>query len=331
MASLKDVFEKITIDGDEINLQSLVSTNGNWGVGRQKDVVVEYDFKDNQKIQDYTFYNLKQLKSVYFPKTINHIGRYSFANSGLSYINDLSYITYIGEHAFSYTNLKYVTNIYPNRAISNTAFSYIKNLSSESKDLLLTYYPNMDFGYMPNINEDEEENSNNQGNNSYNSGYDPWEDYVDPTFTNYAIGNKYRMPLMYTTRSGNTYTQRLGDITFEIVDIDENEEHTSPFKVKFTIKEINIINPLTDRTIDYNYELVNRSFWAQDTFLIGDISSISTIPGFTEGVDGIDSFLTMKSSDPDTYFPELENSFNVTNYAIRKMYNNMSMYLITTP
>jgi hypothetical protein len=328
MAGIKDVFEKITIDGDEINLQSLVSTNGSWGVGRQKNVEVEYTFTDVQKIPDYTFSNLSQLKWAYLPKTINYIGRYSFANSGLSYINDLSYITYIGDFAFAYTYLKNIQNIQPNKIVSNTAFSYINGLSDESKETLLTYYPNLDFGYMGYINN----NSYNQNENSYNgnNGYDPWEDYIDPAIVNYSIGDKYRMPLMYTTRSGNIYTQRLGDIIFKITDIDTTVEHTDPFRIKFKVLDINVINPLTDRTIDYAHELIGRSFWAQDTFIIGDLSMFSSLPGFVDGVDGIDSFLTMKSSDLETYFPEMENSYGVTNYAIRKIRNDMSIYVVTS-
>ena len=348
MANISDVFEKIIVDGHEINLQSLVTVNGLWGVGGQKDVEVEYVLKNNTTIPPYLFANLKQLNSVYMPQSVKNIGEYAFTNSGVSYIDSLSYVETIGDYAFSYTYLTYVNGINSNQNISNNAFSYITTLSEESKENILTYHPNSDFGYMtynssysytyidPSTNDDGNNSytytdpGNNEGGNSYNgnNSYNGGSTIgYDPNAMNYTIGTKYRMPLNYTTRSGERYVHILGDVTFEIVDIDQTVENSDPYKVKFRILGINITNSLPDRVVDHYTEIVNRCFWSQDSCLTADIDMFKTVPGFVEGIDGVDSFLTMKTTD-DTYFPELENDFGVTDYAIRKTSNDMSQFII---
>lgn len=337
MANILDIFEKIIVDGKEINPQSLVLCNGIWNVKTQKDVEVEYIFKNNTLITPYAFTNLKQLSSAYLPNNIKFIGKYAFANSSLSYISDLSYVKSIGEQAFSYTKLThaYGFDYDQNQQMANNAFSYIKLLTEEAKELILSYHPNADFGDFDDIDDNIhiEPNPNEGGNEGQEGGneggsstdYDPWEDYI-----NYSIGDKYKMPLIYRNND-NTIYRKIGEVTFEIIDIDQTVNSDDPFKVKFNIKKVTITNPLDDQTIDHQCDLLNRSFWAKDLFLTANINTYkTTIPEFVDGVDGVDSFLMMKISDSTTYYPELENLYGMTNYAIRKTLNDVSQFKITT-
>jgi len=413
MANISDVFEKIIVNGHEINLQALVLVNGSWNVGSQQDVTVEYVFKDKTQIPSNIFGNLSQLKSAYFPSSIKTIGNQAFANSNLSYIDNLSYVNYIGSQAFSYTKLSYVYGANKPGSIASDAWSYINTLDQDFKNELSYKYPYIDFGVPtedPNggessyggqspssinvvinsinvsnlggiydidytisnpdgntifasadvdwiinfdyttsgkvsfyVNPQESGAAQRSGNitlsygNSYititiiqdadsNSGTTPG---YDPNWMNYNVGAQYRMPLVYTTRSGDSYVQRIGDIRFEIVEIDSNEEESSQYRIKINVKELDITNPLTDRTIQYNDELLNRNFWIQSSCLIGDVEMFKTLPDWVDGVSGIDSFLAMKSSD-DTYYSELENNTGVTDYAIRKMDNDMNQYLLAS-
>ena len=148
MANISDIFEKIIIDGKEVSLQSLISTNGNWGVGKQRDVEVKYIFKDSSQIPANLFYNLKQLKWAYFPSNIKIIGNKAFANSNLSYINDLSNVNYIGNQSLSYTKLTYVYGGDGPSVIEPNAWSYISTLTEDFKEILLRKYPYIDFGNM---------------------------------------------------------------------------------------------------------------------------------------------------------------------------------------
>ena len=346
MSNITDIFEKIIVDGNEISLQSLTSVNGLLNVGSQKDIVVDFYLKNNTEIPDDIFNGLKQLNYVYLPKSIKIIGNRAFANSTLSYINSLMNVNVIGDNAFSYTNLTYVFGGTNPGTVSNSAWSYIDTLTDDFKNDLKNKYTYIDFGdgtaYIQPINDSNNSytyTGNEPGDNpntSYN-GDDPGTggepninvgQYDESTF-NYVVGTKYRMPLIYTTRSGDLIIQNIGTIVFEIIFIDETVDHADPFKLKIKVDSIDITNPLMDRTIDYNTELVDRYFWIPDTCITANIDFFSSVPGFVLGVDGVDAFLAMNSED-ETYHPELENSYGITDYAIRKQTNDMDQYLLAT-
>jgi len=161
MDNIINLLDKIIVDGQEIDLQSLALINGTLNVGHQKDVIVEYIFKDETQIPSDMFKNLKQLKYAYFPKAgnIKMIGERAFANSNLTYINKLSNINYIGAQAFSYTKLTYVYNGDAPDSIAANAWSYIDTLNSDFKDKLSYKYPYIDFGNSPEliINDDPDD------------------------------------------------------------------------------------------------------------------------------------------------------------------------------
>jgi len=172
MNNISNIFEKIIVDGNEIDLQSLVLLNGNVNVGKQKDVNVEYIFKDDTQIPSGLFKNLNQLKYAYFPKAgnIKTIGEQAFINSYLSYINDLSYVNYIGAQAFSYTKLSYVYNGDAPSNIDPSAWSYIDTLNNDFKETLRRKYPDIDFGNISyNSGDTGNEGDNEQGNDDITS------------------------------------------------------------------------------------------------------------------------------------------------------------------
>ena len=129
----------------------------------------------------------------------------------------------------------------------------------------------------------------------------------------YQIGYKYTLPLMYTERSGQKRVQEIGTTKVQIVEIDDNEESTSQYKLKIKVIEVNITNPLTGVNISYENEILNKYFYTQDTFITANIDMFISLPGFT----GVESFFAMKGTG-DTYHPELENFSGVTDYSIKR-------------
>jgi len=129
----------------------------------------------------------------------------------------------------------------------------------------------------------------------------------------YQVGYKYTLPLMYTERSGQKRIQEIGTAKVQIIEIDENEELASQYKLKIKVIQVNITNPLSGVNIDYSGEILNRFFYTQETFITADMDMFMTLPGFT----GIESFFAMKG-EGDTYYPELENFYGVTDYSIKR-------------
>lgn len=185
MDNIINLLDKIIVDGVEIDLQSLSLIRGTLNVGSQKDVNVEYIFKDKTKIPTEMFKNLKQLKYAYFPKAgnIKTIGERAFINSNLTYINSLSSVNYIGAQAFSYTKLTYVYNGDSPDSIAANAWSYIGTLTDNFKTILKRKYPYIDFGA-------EKENE----------GYDPWETYGETSIINVTSN------IINATSDGGEYT-----------------------------------------------------------------------------------------------------------------------------
>jgi len=223
MDNIINLLDKIIVDGQEIDLQSLALINGTLNVGHQKDVIVEYIFKDETQIPSDIFKNLKQLKYAYFPKAgnIKTIGERAFANSNLSYINSLSSVNYIGAQAFSYTKLTYVYNGDSPDSIAANAWSYIGTLTDDFKTILKRKYPYIDFGA-------EKENE----------GYDPWEIYDETPIINVTSN------IINATSNGGEYeieytiTNPLVGITISAisnVDWITNFNYNTSGKIKFTI------------------------------------------------------------------------------------------------
>ena len=129
----------------------------------------------------------------------------------------------------------------------------------------------------------------------------------------YEVGYKYTLPLMYTERSGQNRVQEIGTAKVQIIEIDKNEELASQYRLKIKVIEVNITNPLTGVDIDYESEILNKYFYTQETFITADMDMFMTLPGFT----GVESFFAMKG-EGDTYHPELENFYGVTDYSIKR-------------
>lgn len=151
--------------------------------------------------------------------------------------------------------------------------------------------------------------------------------YYQSDILNYRIGDAFRAGLSYTERNGSIATDyTIGYCIYKIVDIDTNEELNSAFKVKVSIEATNITNNVLD--INFDSEILGRSWWLTPTegAITANIEFFSTLENWRFGIDGVDSFLTMKNTD-DTYYPEVTNQYGVTNYAVRKYYN----YVQSTP
>ena len=192
MDNIINLLDKIIVDGQEIDLQSLALINGTLNVGHQKDVIVEYIFKDETQIPSDMFKNLKQLKYAYFPKAgnIKTIGERAFANSNLTYIDKLSDINYIGAQAFSYTKLTYVYNGDAPDSIAANAWSYINTLTNDFKNILSQKYPYIDFGNNsePIIHDDPDDPIINVTTNIINVTNNGGEYEITYTITNPVIG-----------------------------------------------------------------------------------------------------------------------------------------------
>lgn len=151
-----NLLNKVIVDGEEISLQSLVENGGTVNVGIQKNVNVEYIFKDKTQIPSNIFKDLKQLTSAYFPNNIKTIGERAFKNSNLSYIDNLGSVDYIGSQAFSYTKLINVCNGDVPDSIADDAWLNINTLDDNFKNKLQRKYPYIDFGYISIIEEEPE-------------------------------------------------------------------------------------------------------------------------------------------------------------------------------
>ena len=139
MNKATELFDKILVDGEEINLHELDVNNGKINVGEEKNIKVDFVLKNKNEIPSYLFSYVDQLNSVYIPKSVNTIGNSAFANSSVSYIGgDISNITYIGSRAFAYTNVKEIQG-----------FSYIipSYLSYNINSMFEGTYLNKDFTY----------------------------------------------------------------------------------------------------------------------------------------------------------------------------------------
>lgn len=106
MNKATELFDKITINGQEINLVSLENTNGKYYIGQANtNVKVEFSLKDKTEIPSNIFKNNSDIRSIKIPNTIKKINDGAFENSALTYINIPEELTYISSTAFSNVNL----------------------------------------------------------------------------------------------------------------------------------------------------------------------------------------------------------------------------------
>ena len=116
MNKAKDLFEKIFVDGQEIDLQTLDTNHGVFTAGEKKTLKVDFVLKKKDEIPAKIFSGLTSLKSVVVPETVKTIGDEAFANTSLSYIN-LPKDIEIGKDVF-----KNVENL-PEEVIENITYN----------------------------------------------------------------------------------------------------------------------------------------------------------------------------------------------------------------
>lgn len=290
--------KKIFIDNNELNLNSLIANKGKYNIGyTNKKVNVEILLKDNTYIPSYMFAYCNTIDSVHIPKTIRNIETGAFANSYMSYISGLSENITISNGVFYNT---YITkDILENQHVSYTSYLFYDPVTN-------TTYTNIP-------------ENNNEGNNEGNNEEINVGQYTDDI---YEVAEVYRLPLIYTERTGQKREQQIGTVDVEIIEIDDTVEHSDQYKLKIQVREAYIDNPLDESEVDFYNEIVGRYFYVQDTFITADIDFFSTLPGWRQGIDGVDTFFAMKG-EGDTYYPELENFSGVTDYAIRKTSNEL--------
>ena len=203
MNTITELFDKIIVDGVEIDLQELEANDGKIQVSQSEEnnmVKVEYVLKDKTKIPYQLFSHLKQLKSIILPKDIKYIEDKAFLNSHITSVKSLSNVNYVGNQAFSYTKLSYVENIHNDLLyISPNAFAYAP-LSDNFTDKLTTYFPES-IVMVPNTNGGYEKKE-------LKDQYLKWSN-SNQTITSYNtplayIINIKNYPLSYL--SSNTYT-----------------------------------------------------------------------------------------------------------------------------
>ena len=106
MNNINNLFDKIIVNGININIDELIENNGIYSLpfGVNK-AMVQYKFKSNI-VPSNIFNNNSHIKKVIIPKTINRIENEAFnGNYNMSYVSLHDEISYIGYHAFTNTNI----------------------------------------------------------------------------------------------------------------------------------------------------------------------------------------------------------------------------------
>lgn len=88
--------------------------------------------KNLTEIPDYAFYNRSDLKGIEIPETVVSIGKYAFANSGITQADLPTGLERLGEGAFSYTSITTVEIPQTVSEIPQYAFQSCKSLKSVS-------------------------------------------------------------------------------------------------------------------------------------------------------------------------------------------------------
>ena len=102
MNKATELFDKILVDGQEINLQQLDANNGVYSAGSQKTIKVDFILKKKDEIPAKLFNGLTSLKTVVIPESVKTIGERAFASTGAE-ISGLSNVESFGEAALSGT------------------------------------------------------------------------------------------------------------------------------------------------------------------------------------------------------------------------------------
>ena len=98
MNKAKELFDKILVDGQEINLQALDTNNGVYAAGARKTLKVDFILKKKDEIPAKIFTGLTSLKSVVVPESVKTIGAQAFANTGAE-VSGLEQVETFGEGA----------------------------------------------------------------------------------------------------------------------------------------------------------------------------------------------------------------------------------------
>ena len=98
MNKAKELFDKILVDGQEIDLQALDANNGVYAAGEQKTLKVDFILKKKDEIPAKIFSGLSYLKSVIVPESVTTVGAHAFENTGAE-ITGLEQVETFGEGA----------------------------------------------------------------------------------------------------------------------------------------------------------------------------------------------------------------------------------------
>ena len=305
MSNAKQLFNRILVNNVEINIDELDANNGQYQLpSGETQAIVKFELKDKTTIPTNVFNNNPQVKSVKLASTIETIENGAFDGTSLDEAS-IEAITYINPIAYITSNRYTLEEAYAYNIQLPEAWKYGRVKIAAQPAVLEVLYTN-----------DEVNTHNLTIPGAVNVGDLKPVEETPNTGTldvDYQVGYKYTLPLMYTERSGQNRVQEIGTTKVQIVEIDDNEESTSQYKLKIKVIEVNITNPLTGVNIDYESEILNKYFYTQETFITANIDMFISLPGFT----GVESFFAMKGSG-DTYHPELENTSGVTDYSIKR-------------
>ena len=98
MNKAKELFDKILVDGQKIDLQALDANNGVYTANEQKTLKVDFVLKKKDEIPAKIFTGLTSLKSVVVPESVKTIGAQAFANTGAE-VSGLEQVETFGEGA----------------------------------------------------------------------------------------------------------------------------------------------------------------------------------------------------------------------------------------
>lgn len=126
-----DFFEKVEVDGEEISLTSLDSSEGYYqlSIGEH---IVKYTLKNPKVLKNELFTNCKKITSVDVPYSVISIGDYCFSYcTALTSVVLNENVATIGNGAFDNCRNLTSINIPINASVSECAFSGCKSLPSE--------------------------------------------------------------------------------------------------------------------------------------------------------------------------------------------------------
>ena len=108
MNKAKELFDKILVDGQEIDLQALDTNNGVYAAGEQKTLKVDFILKKKDEIPAKIFTGLTSLKSVVVPESVTTVGAHAFENTGAE-ITGLEQVKTFGEGALVGAYMSYMS------------------------------------------------------------------------------------------------------------------------------------------------------------------------------------------------------------------------------